>query len=62
MPLLQNLKRVRQERETTVRQLSARSGVAATTISKLENLHRMARPQTVSKLAHALGVRAEDLE
>lgn len=46
----------------TVSQLSARSGVSATTISHLENLRRMARPQTVRKLAEALEVRAGELE
>lgn len=62
MPLLQGLKQMRKEHGMSVRQLSARSGVSATTISRLENLHRMARPQTVGKLAQALEVRAEDLE
>ncbi|MCA1731500.1 MAG: helix-turn-helix domain-containing protein [Actinobacteria bacterium] len=53
---------MRKEHGMSVRQLSARSGVSATTIARLENLHRMARPQTVGKLAQALEVRAEDLE
>jgi transcriptional regulator with XRE-family HTH domain len=46
----------------TIRELSARSGVSATTISHAENLRRMARPRTVRRLAEALEVRAEDLE
>ena len=62
MPLLQGLKRVRRERRMSVRELSARSGVSATTISRLEGLHRMARPRTARRLAQALGVRAEELE
>jgi transcriptional regulator with XRE-family HTH domain len=51
---------MREEHGMNLRQLSARSGVSATTLSNLENLHRMARPQTVSKLAQALEVQAED--
>ena len=62
MPLLQSLKRIRRERLMTIRELSARSGVSATTISHAENLRRMARPRTVRRLAEALWVRAEDLE
>ena len=62
MPLLQSLKRIRRERRMTIRELSARSGVSATTISHAESLRRMARPRTVRRLAEALEVRAEDLE
>jgi transcriptional regulator with XRE-family HTH domain len=62
MPLLQSLKRIREMRRITIRELSARSGVSATTISHAENLRRMARPQTARRLAEALWVRAEDLE
>jgi transcriptional regulator with XRE-family HTH domain len=62
MPLLQNLKRIRESRRLTVRELSARSGVSATTIYHAENLRRMPRPRTARRLAEALEVRAEDLE
>jgi transcriptional regulator with XRE-family HTH domain len=61
MPLLQSLKRVREERRMTLQELSARSGVSADSISNFEELRRMASPRTARKLAEALGVRDEDL-
>jgi transcriptional regulator with XRE-family HTH domain len=61
MPLLQSLKRVREERRMTLQQLSAKSGVSADSISNFEELRRMASPRTARKLAEALGVRDEDL-
>ena len=62
MPLLQSLKRVREERGMGVRQLSATSGVSADSIRDFEELRRMASPRTARKLAEALGVSAEDSE
>ncbi len=61
VPLLQNLKRVREERGMTVRRLSARSGVSADSISDFEELRRMASPRTAKKLADALGAEPEEL-
>ena len=61
MPLLQSLKRIREERGMDVRQLSATSGVSADSIRDFEELRRMASPRTAGQLAEALGVRAEDL-
>ncbi len=62
MPLLQNLKRVREERGVFVRQLSAkRSGVLADSISEFEELRRMASPRTTRRLAEALRVGEEEL-
>lgn len=61
MPLLQNLKRVREERQMTVRRLSARSGVSADSISDFEELRRMASPRTARKLAEALGAEPGEL-
>ncbi len=61
MPLLQSLKRVREERGMDVRQLSATSGVSADSIRDFEELRRMASPRTARKLAEALGVSAQDL-
>ncbi len=46
----------------TVRQLSARSGVSADSISDFEEGRRMASARTARKLAEALKVRAEELE
>jgi transcriptional regulator with XRE-family HTH domain len=62
MPLLQSLKRVRQERQMTLQQLSAKSGVSADSISNFEELRLMASPRTARRLAEALGVREEDLK
>ncbi len=62
MPLLQSLKRVREERRMTLRQLSARSGVSMDSISEYEELRLMASPRTARKLAEALGVRIENLQ
>jgi transcriptional regulator with XRE-family HTH domain len=62
MPLLQSLKRVREERRMTLQELSAKSGVSADSISNFEELRRMASPRTAHKLAEALGVREEDLK
>jgi transcriptional regulator with XRE-family HTH domain len=62
MPLLQSLKRVREERQMTLQQLSAKSGVSADSISNFEELRQMASPRTARRLAEALGVCAEDLK
>jgi transcriptional regulator with XRE-family HTH domain len=62
MPLLQSLKRVRQEGQMILQQLSAKSGVSADSISNFEELRLMASPQTARRLAEALGVREEDLK
>jgi transcriptional regulator with XRE-family HTH domain len=61
MPLLQSLKRVRWQRRMTLRQLSAKSGVSADSISDFEELRLMASERTTRRLAEALGVREEDL-
>jgi transcriptional regulator with XRE-family HTH domain len=62
MPLLQRLKRLREERGMDRRELSAKSGVSVDSISDFEELRRMASPRTARRLAGVLGVRAEDLE
>ena len=61
MPLLRSLKRIREERGMTVRQLSAASGVSTDSLSGFEELRRMASLRTARKLAEALGVKPEDL-
>jgi transcriptional regulator with XRE-family HTH domain len=61
MPLLQSLKKVRWQRRMTLRQLSAKSGVSADSISDFEALRLMASERTTRRLAEALGVRVEDL-
>jgi transcriptional regulator with XRE-family HTH domain len=61
MPKLTNLKRVRQEKPVTLRELERERGVAQSTISALENLQRQAQPRTVRKLAEALKVEPREL-
>lgn len=61
MPLLQRLKRVREERGMGPRELSAKSGVSADSVSDFEKVRLMASPRTARRLAEAMGVRVEDL-
>lgn len=55
------LKEVRERRLLTQAELAQRSGVAETTINRLENARHEARFSTVRKLAEALGVEPEAL-
>ena len=51
----------RRRRGLTQRQLGELAGVAHTTVQQLESLKRGAYPQSVRKLALALGVAPEEL-
>jgi len=51
----------RQRHGLTQRQLGELAGVAHTTVQQLESLSRGAYPQTLRKLAAALGVEPADL-
>jgi transcriptional regulator with XRE-family HTH domain len=51
----------RRRRGLTQRQLGELAGVAHTTVQKLESLSRGAYPQTLRKLATALGIAPEEL-
>ena len=51
----------RRRRGLTQRQLGELAGVAHTTVQQLESLKRGAYPQSVRKLATALGVAPEEL-
>jgi transcriptional regulator with XRE-family HTH domain len=51
----------RRRRGLTQRQLGELAGVAHTTVQQLESLRRGAYPQTMQRLAHALGVEPKDL-
>ena len=53
---LPNLATHRRRRGLTQRQLGELAGVAHTTVQRLESLERGAYPQTLRKLAVALGV------
>ena len=51
----------RRQRGLTQRQLGELAGVAHTTVQQLESLSRGAYPQTIRKIAIALGVEPIDL-
>ena len=51
----------RRRRGLTQKQLGEISGVAHTTVQQVESLKRGAYPQTIQKLATALGVAPEEL-
>ena len=51
----------RRRRGLTQRQLGELAGVAHTTVQRLESMNRGAYPQTLRKLALALGVEPADL-
>ena len=51
----------RRRRGLTQRQLGELAGVAHTTVQQLECLKRGAYPQTIQKLATALGIAPEEL-
>ena len=55
------LRRLRQERALSLRDLTSKSGVAYDTISKLETGKREAQPRTLRKLAEVLGVEPKEL-
>jgi transcriptional regulator with XRE-family HTH domain len=56
------LRRLRQERAWSIRELSERAGVSTETIYSLEHGRReWAWPRTVRKLAEALGVEPKEL-
>jgi transcriptional regulator with XRE-family HTH domain len=59
--LLPGLTAHRHRRGLTQRQLGELAGVAHTTVQRLESLKRGAYPQTMQKLATALGVAPEEL-
>jgi transcriptional regulator with XRE-family HTH domain len=53
---VQTLRKLRQMRVLTLRELEEERGVSYNTIWRLENGYRQARPSTIRKLAAALGV------
>ena len=55
------LRRLRQDRALSLRELGELSGVAFDTINKLELGKRAAQPRTIRKLAEALGVEPREL-
>jgi transcriptional regulator with XRE-family HTH domain len=59
--LLPGLAAHRRRRGLTQRQLGELAGVAHTTVQQLESLRRGAYPQTMQKLATALGIVPKEL-
>jgi transcriptional regulator with XRE-family HTH domain len=55
------LRDYRRRRALTTRELGARAGVSAVTVTMLENGHRQPHMSTLRKLADALGVDPEAL-
>jgi transcriptional regulator with XRE-family HTH domain len=51
----------RRRRGLTQRQLGELAGIAHTTVQRLESLNRGAYPQTIQKLAMALGIAPAEL-
>lgn len=57
----QKLRRLRQQRLLLIGDLAAESAVHRNTISKLENGHGGAYPESIRKLARALEIEPEEL-
>ena len=55
------LRRLRQDRALSLRELGEKTGVAFDTINKLELGKRDAQPRTIRRLADALGVEPKEL-
>jgi transcriptional regulator with XRE-family HTH domain len=61
MPMLPGLRRARESRLLTQRELAAKAGIAQATVVRLENQQQPAQFRTVRKLAEALGVEPREL-
>lgn len=59
--MLPNLKKTRERKGLSLRELQAKSGVYKSTIGELENMDRGAQGRIVRKLADALGVETDEL-
>ncbi len=59
--MLPGLRRIREERGLSIRELAREAGVAPDTVWRLENLQRAAEPKTRRNLARALDVGIRDL-
>ena len=57
----ERLRRLRQDRALSLRELGEKSGVSFDSIHKLESGRRAAQPRTIRKLAAALGVEPREL-
>ncbi len=63
MNLLVNLKKIRKEKNLTLKQLSQKTGISTSYLSDLENLYRTnPNYKIVNKLLKVLNVKLEELE
>ena len=58
---VQKLKRLREDRVLSQRELARRAGLTHATVWRLENGFRDAHPRTIRRLADVLGVEPRDL-
>ena len=58
---MKKLKRLREERVFSQRELASRAGLTQMTVWRLENGFREAHPQTIRKIAGVLGVEPREL-
>jgi transcriptional regulator with XRE-family HTH domain len=58
---VKKLKRLREERVFSQRELASRAGLTQMTVWRLENGFREAHPQTIRKIAGVLGVEPREL-
>ncbi|MEE8414127.1 MAG: helix-turn-helix transcriptional regulator [Dehalococcoidales bacterium] len=56
-----NLRRLRELRALSQRELAALANLSVTTVNRIETGQRKAMPRTVRKLAKALGITPEEL-
>jgi len=56
-----NVRRLRELRALSQRELAARAKLSVTTVNRIETGQRKPMPRTVRKLAEALGVTPEEL-
>ncbi|MBN2186404.1 MAG: helix-turn-helix transcriptional regulator [Dehalococcoidia bacterium] len=56
-----NVRRLRELRALSQRELAARAGLSVTTVNRIELGQRKPMPKTVRKLAGALGVSPQEL-
>jgi transcriptional regulator with XRE-family HTH domain len=56
-----NLRRFRELRALSQRELAARARLSVTTVNRIETMQRRPMPKTVRKLAEALDVTPEEL-
>ncbi len=58
---VEKFKRLREDQVLSQRELARMAGVTHATVWRLENGYKEARPQTIRKLAEALGVEPKEL-